>query len=777
MSRQESLPSTSTPTGSVPSIPDAVGPRAASLGVFFVSLLVYLLTLAPTVTGEDSGELVAAAATLGIPHPPGYPLWCIVAYVFTWFPVGDVAWRVNLASAVMAAAACGLTVPLLARLGVRPLLGAAAALLMAFSSALWSQSVIAEVYALALLTLVGIIYTLVLWRDSRDDRMLYLAGLLCGLSVGVHNTVLLMSPLLLAWLAWVGRRDLLQPRRLLATLAATGLGLAVHLYLPLRAKAQPAMNWGNPDNWERFWAHVTRAQYPPVLQNRTVGDFLEQVRATLGFLLAQWPAPVTVLVVAVAVVGMVALWRRDRFLALWFGSLLAVLTLGFVLILNYRGEQESLHVAKVFFIPAWYVLVLLAAQGLEFLAGGSQGEAVPTARRLVPALALVAVVVSMAFTWRSTTMSGNNVARRYGEDLLATVPPQSILFTSADYETFPVAYLQIVEKKRVDVTAVDEQRDLDRVLNSFGRSNDGDPMAALAASATRPVYFTRRLPSREASLQPVGLLFRLVPAVKGPVDWVARRQEGLKLDDAAWKNYRAASSMGPWVKDWSTASILSRYEEGRARSALLRGMREQGIASVRKAAALLPGDPEHQNAMGLLLTSFGEFDSAIEYYQKALVLRPSYPEASYSLVKTFINLGRWDEAQTAYARSQKAGAALGAEGERIERAILQEKAARPRLTSLEEDAQAAPGNAELQFNLARASAQFNHLDRAEAAYRRAIAANPKLAPAWQGLGVVLVQKRDDRGAAQAWTHFLELQPQGPAASEIRDRLKRLRTEP
>ena len=71
------------------------------LAAAFLSFSLYSFTLAPTVTAEDSGELVTAAATLGVAHPPGYPLWCILGKVFTYLPVGTVAWRVNLLSAVL----------------------------------------------------------------------------------------------------------------------------------------------------------------------------------------------------------------------------------------------------------------------------------------------------------------------------------------------------------------------------------------------------------------------------------------------------------------------------------------------------------------------------------------------------------------------------------------------------------------------------------------------------------------------------------------------------
>lgn len=78
------------------------GPRPGPSGseLFFAaalpSYILYVRTLAPTVTSEDSGELITAAYTLGIAHPPGYPLWCILGKLFSLIPLGNVAWRVNL---------------------------------------------------------------------------------------------------------------------------------------------------------------------------------------------------------------------------------------------------------------------------------------------------------------------------------------------------------------------------------------------------------------------------------------------------------------------------------------------------------------------------------------------------------------------------------------------------------------------------------------------------------------------------------------------------------
>src|SRR2546426_7369108 len=84
--------------------------------VFVLSLLLYIWTLAPTVTLVDSGELIVAARFLGVAHPPGFPLYLILAHLFSFLPLGSVALRINFASAFFAALACGMLTLVMAEL-------------------------------------------------------------------------------------------------------------------------------------------------------------------------------------------------------------------------------------------------------------------------------------------------------------------------------------------------------------------------------------------------------------------------------------------------------------------------------------------------------------------------------------------------------------------------------------------------------------------------------------------------------------------------------------
>ncbi|MBU0676481.1 MAG: DUF2723 domain-containing protein, partial [Verrucomicrobia bacterium] len=202
---------------------------------FIVSFGVYVYTLAPTVTLEDSGELAVAADYLGVPHPPGYPIWTLLSWLFQWvfhwkkylgYP--NPAWSVGLLSAFFGALACGTLSLLISRSGADMLrsirkmtdvLGieteslicwagaVAGGLLLAFSPVLWSQSVIVEVYSLNAFFLVIILLLTYVWMcRPKDDKVLYITAFVFGLGLTNHQTLLFVAIALLAAIWFRDRR-------------------------------------------------------------------------------------------------------------------------------------------------------------------------------------------------------------------------------------------------------------------------------------------------------------------------------------------------------------------------------------------------------------------------------------------------------------------------------------------------------------------------------------------------------------------------------------------
>ncbi|HEX6434398.1 MAG TPA: DUF2723 domain-containing protein, partial [Gemmatimonadales bacterium] len=201
-------------------------PYAAAAAVIGVVLLVYVLTLAPTVTFWDAGEFIAAAKTLGIPHPPGTPLFVMIAHVWAMlFPIGEYAYRTNFLSALLSALAAGCFF-LVAHESIRAMTrdlegeaarilrlagGAAAALLGAFTFTNWQNSNETEVYAVATFTIAAMSWLAHLWRrhraTERAPRLLLLIVYLAGISIGNHLLALLVGPAIIMFLVMTLRSE------------------------------------------------------------------------------------------------------------------------------------------------------------------------------------------------------------------------------------------------------------------------------------------------------------------------------------------------------------------------------------------------------------------------------------------------------------------------------------------------------------------------------------------------------------------------------------------
>jgi len=192
--------------------------RAASL-VFVVVLAGYLYTLAPTVTFWDAGEFIAAARLLGIPHPPGTPLFVLLGNVFGQLvPFGEFAWRTNFMTAVFSAgaAACLFLVVVQALRGWRsddPTAAGdglfvwggaiAAALASAFAFTVWQNSNETEVYMVAAFSIAAVCWLAWLWRSHRGtmraSHILLLIVYIGAVSLGNHLLTLLVGPALIVF--------------------------------------------------------------------------------------------------------------------------------------------------------------------------------------------------------------------------------------------------------------------------------------------------------------------------------------------------------------------------------------------------------------------------------------------------------------------------------------------------------------------------------------------------------------------------------------------------
>ena len=181
--------------------------------VFIISTIVYLKTIAPTTSFWDCGEFIACSYILGVPHPPGAPLFILLGRIFSMIPFAqDIGLRVNVISALTS----GLTVMLIFLIIVRLIKmfrgtpkglldhviifssGLIGSLVFAFSDTFWFNAVEAEVYAISMFFTTIVIWLILVWYEKADesnsDKYILMIAYCVGLAIGIHLLNILALP-------------------------------------------------------------------------------------------------------------------------------------------------------------------------------------------------------------------------------------------------------------------------------------------------------------------------------------------------------------------------------------------------------------------------------------------------------------------------------------------------------------------------------------------------------------------------------------------------------
>lgn len=492
--------------------PSYLAAAIAGLVVF----VLYMLTLAPTTSMWDTSEYIAAAYVLGIPHPPGNPFFVLIGRVFALLPVGtSVAMRINVLAAVSSAISAGfwflvterVLVTWLPRRWQRIVGGSLAVLLGATSFTVWNQSVVNEkVYTVSLLGLAVICWLTVRWCDDPDgpvaDRLLVLVAYLLGLGYANHMAGMLAAPAV--GLAVLLRKPstVLRWKLLVACAAALTFGLTPFATQPIRAAHFPAINEGEPTGcvtklemsctfskltYERFMYNFNRGQYgKPELTERQA-PLTAQIGMWWLYYKWQWlrdaynerPGLQNALAVFFLILSGIGGWmhfKKDRRSFLFFGPLIATMTLFLIVYLNFKyGHSQSPELGEsvnrevrdrdYFYLWSFSALSVWAALGLVYVWEtaasmfgtdevklGREDILEPKPRSFAMASPLLAIAFIPLFgNWQQASRANQTDTSDFARDLLNSVEPYGVLITVGDNDTFPLWYAQEVEGVRKDV--------------------------------------------------------------------------------------------------------------------------------------------------------------------------------------------------------------------------------------------------------------------------------------------------------------------------------------
>jgi tetratricopeptide (TPR) repeat protein len=593
--------------------------------IFNGALIVYSRTLCPTIFTSGTGENVTAVALLGVPHPPGFPLFCLLGKIFTYvIPFGRIAFRVNFFSAL-----CGAGASAMLYVVCRTLLGpnkrfaaAAAALLFAFSHTFWSQAVIAEVYTLNALMLLCIFYLLLRWEAGGS---FWLIGLFVGLGLTVHPLQALFFP---GWLYFIIYRS---PRRsgldaneigkcLLAFVAAIGL----HLYPLVRSKANPALDWGNPENFKNLIAYLTASQYQGRMFSLPFSDALQNAVKALRLLLNEF----TPWLVALPVAGAVILFKKHR--RLFVVTLLSALLI-FIYAINYNIPWEI----DVYYIP----VALISAFWTAWLFAN-----VP--KKIAVVLPLIAAV-PLILNFHNNDRSKNRIALEYGIDLLISCPPQAHLLLPQTDAAFSVLYLTAIEHLRSD-------------LNVWVHTDNGVALLRDGVNPdVPPIPIETFLPGKENVFQAQRVTVETVPGYNQIPDGVVYRLVTKNLQPphspVDFRKYRLEKyTLSPpsFYLDDRDRAILASYRLVRGDTLLAAGKSNVAMQEYFQAEKIGNDLSEIRSQLAIRFADLGNKSAAIAQLRKSIELNETAGDQN-RLGRLLVESGRQDEALAAFLRAIK----------------------------------------------------------------------------------------------------------------------------
>lgn len=477
------------------------------IAAFCLPFLLYVLTLAPTIYNLDSAELTTAAATGGITRATGYPLYLALGYLWSFIPVGDVGYRINLLSAVAGALTVALADRILWRLRVGAWAAFGALGLLACAPFFWALSLVAEVYTLQTALMTALLLLLMRWAERPTPARLAAVGLVGGLSACHHAMTVLLIPGCLWFVATTAPRQALAPRALLSAIGALLVGLCAYIYLPLRYAAQPAFNYaGLYDSFGIFrpveldtvsglWWLVSGRAFAGLMLSYSGTQLWHEI-AQYGIYLGQ---AFFVVGIGPGLLGLVVLLRRDWRLG---GMLLLLFVANAAFYIDYRvGDKQTMY------LPTYVIWAIWLGVGYQWLIASFQDAETRVAGQvgawLLRGTFAGLVLLAVGWNWRLTDLSDDWSTRTRSEAILEAAQPGALIF--GYWQTVPpIQYLQLVEGQRPDVQAINrflilpnEARRL--ILREIGR---------------RPIYIDSIPPDllHQLEYRVVGEMYQLCPA-------------------------------------------------------------------------------------------------------------------------------------------------------------------------------------------------------------------------------------------------------------------------
>jgi hypothetical protein len=468
--------------------------------LFLIVITGYLFTLNPALFRNDSPETIVGCMTLGVTHPPGYPLFNLLGRLF-YLHIGNPAFSYNFLAALLGTLGCCLLYAnvwlLIENAASEDSLPAhsqntaafTAALCLAFSQGYWGNAITAKgaIYILQVVLELALFFTWQLF--SQNPSIKHTAILFFWFSLGLTNhwpTIFLLLPALVLTLAiQKNAQTKIEYSKILLNITIIAITLSLYLYLPLRAINYPPINFDNPFNWRNFTTVICRTEYTKIeFTGNTPSAFATTIGPKAAYISNHLLTEFMVFAYFLALLGTVWLFRKNQKAALFLVFVLFFTIASSLIYLNVE-PIEYWHMDDHLLSSNW-ILAILTGLGAHYMLRSFEGVHIFKHR-----LTLVFVLFIGPFVFWNNLKNNDQKHRflyyGYGITTLQTMPANTLFFAESDYDYFSLLYLKNVLHKRPDthlfsmpfLSKPDEERTLKRTEPLVAANLDTDVFKSL----------------------------------------------------------------------------------------------------------------------------------------------------------------------------------------------------------------------------------------------------------------------------------------------------------
>ena len=576
---------------------------------------IYLVTICPTVYLGDSGELTAAAFSLGIPHNSGYPLYSLLGKIFCLIPIGNIGFRINFMSSCFAVLTIWLVHSIIFKLTSSSISSFVGSLALAFIPIFWMSTVSAEVYSLHAFFVVLLIRLLWWWDENKAFYRLALMMFIAGLSFGNHMQTVMLAPAIFFIIVSADRKILFKFSHFTTLSIFFILGLSLYIYLPIRTNAGASIAWGEPNTLNSFLELVTaKAHREGYVFTKNTFAYLSRIKEMLWMICGQ----LGVFLIFALLGGIVS--KSVRWIIFLGGIIL--FDLFYTVFLNIISLEITL-----FLIPTSVVIAILIGLGsAKILEIGKYFHGIGhITQKMIMIVLCVLPIIPFLFHFNLCNQGRNYIAFELLVNMFRTVDNHGILFVDGDNYVFSATYGRIAERMREDVAIYDRQN----IVFKMPYLGENDEYFFGTWKKVRGILeeqiLDKKMPQGVfyAVFNPSSVLipdsYYLIPF--GVLDRVIWKHDTLDRNRLMkiWEYYSVEALNDNFEMDYLTRQVCANYYFRRGRYYIINGRTSLGLKYLKMASQIGYNDDMIHSDLAVFYTNYGYYQEALKELEKALV--------------------------------------------------------------------------------------------------------------------------------------------------------------